>query len=394
MEIESGNHAELERWLGHMDRIKRTPMIWGTFAIGKSTVMARYGSKKAQEIKRKFVVWHELNNEYRIKLYQDREELKKVYILYDNRAASNDMTDDKGLPNILQGLPFLTWIQNLAYNVFALPEARGILFNDEFSIAPTMVQNSMLKMILDRSVGDIAFNPHILIACAGNRLEDHANVQDSPMPLRTRMGHFQLRKPTPEEQIEFYIQNGYDPRLIGFFRLHRDMIFYWDEDDEEVTACTPRTTQFLSEAIEPLDHTRSQEEKRDIELLACGFISTMVGKQFMKFLETTSSIPFDQILKNPSKAEKLQSLDQQYGLLTLLSSHFSSGPDPERIYEASLDIYEYLPEEIGILLFRMLKGSERKRPEIERNFGRLTRASDKCRKIFRHIAPFILEDDA
>lgn len=385
MEIKSGNHAQLKRFLGHHDRIKRTPMIWGTFAIGKSAVVYQYGMKKADDLKRKFVVWHQLTKDERHELYVSQEAREKVYVLYDNRAASNDSTDDKGIPSITNP-EYLCWIQNQAYNVFSLPGTIGLLFNDELTLAPTLVQNSMYKMVLDRAVGDLAFNDDIFIVCAGNRVEDQAFVQTTPMPLKTRMGHFQLNPADPDDQIEYYINNGFDPRLIAFFKAHEELIFHWNEDSEEVTASTPRTTELCSDAIKPLDFD-DPIEGEDIHFLACGWLSTYVGDMFIKFLQVTSKIDLDAIIKNPKKASELTTVDQQYGLVTLLVSRFIKAKSPEKLFGSILDIYKNVPEELGILMLRMMIQTDKKR------FKSCVVAHPRALDVFSDISPFILKED-
>lgn len=346
-----GTHEQLFDFLSHCDRARMVPMIWGAPGIGKTDVVHAWAEEKAEKLGRKAVVWHKLNRAQKDKLYEDPEERKKFYIIYDNRAASNDSTDDKGIPNIANP-EYLSWVQNQAYNIFSFPETRGLLFNDELTLAPTLVQNSMYKMVYDKSVGDISFNKHIFIACAGNRIQDKAFVQETPLPLRTRMIHFWLIQAEPKAQVEYFMKIGVDHRLIAFFSAHANLFFHYEEDSDEFTACTPRTIEFCSDLIKPLVYP---EEEKVMELLACGAVSTYVGSMIMKFLKHTRSLNLDEYLRNPNLAADLADLDNKYGLVTLVVHRFSQQGKSGDIFNEAMEIFSNLDEETGILMLRMMK---------------------------------------
>lgn len=382
--IRTGNHAQLMRFLRNCDRALLTPMIWGPFAIGKSAVVYRYGREKAARMNREFLIWHELSPERRIEIFENQEVLEKVFVLYDNRAASNDSTDDKGIPNI-NNERYLDWIQNLVYNVFSRKGAAGLLFNDEINLAPTLVQNSMYKMVYDRAVGDLAFVDDIFIVCAGNRIEDRAFVQETPWPLRTRLMHFVLTIAHPDEQTTYFLEHGLDLRLLTFFKAHEDLMFYCKEDTAEYTGSTPRTIEMLSDAIKPLNYDNDLD-REDIVLLACGAVSTYVGEMFDKFMLATSKVNIAQIIRDPSKAAQYQDLDSQYGIVTLLVNRFDRDSEFIPLFGQIIEIYRHIPEEVGILLFRLLKTTRGDR------FQKGVAAFPAVRKTLVNIAKYILEE--
>ena len=352
-QLQSGNHEDLFHFLGDCEIGGHTPWIWGTFAIGKSEVVERYARSKAEAMGRNFVIWHKLPFKEKVRLFEDANLRSKSYILYDNRAASNDSTDDKGIPNITNP-EYLAWVQSLIFKVFELPETEGLLFNDEITLAPTMVQNSMYKMVYDKAIGDISFNERIFVVCAGNRASDRAFVQETPMPLRTRVIHFLLDPATPEKQITWFIENDIDDRVVAFYSAHPELIFHWNEDSEEFTASTPRTIKFLSDLIKPLQYPK---DGRRIRILACGAVGTYTGSMFMKFLDASKELNIDEFLKNPSKAKDLVGLDEKFGLISLASRKYGDSKDAKKrmaILNKTLDIYEYLDPEIAVLMIRML----------------------------------------
>lgn len=381
------SHDQLSESLRRCESGGKVPMIWGAPGIGKTDVVHKYGMTRAEEEKREFKVWHRLSGGEKMELFKNPEARKKTYLVYDNRAASNDTTDDKGIPNISNG-EFLEWLPNMAYLIFAMEESMGLLFNDELTLAPTLVQNSMYKMVHDHAVGDIAFNPNIFVVCAGNRVQDQAFVQETPLPLRTRMIHFWLVPAKDKDQIDYFMKIGVDHRLIAFFSSNPDKIFYKPEGSDEFTACTPRCIENCSHVIKGLDY---QRDRKLLELMVCGSLSTLVGKLFMNFMKHTRSIDLDKYLKKPSLVANLRGdLDSIYGLITLVIHRFSSNHKSEYdIFDPSIEIFDELrecgEEETGILMLRMMKDAHLDR------FKKGLKGNAKAVKALQKIAPIVLQ---
>ena len=382
--ILSGTHAELFQFIGDCARARKVPMIWGPPGIGKTDVVHAWGVEEAERIGRKFVVWHKLPWPEKLKLYEDAEARKAVFIVYDNRAASNDSTDDKGIPNI-SNPEYLNWIQNLIYKIFEMPESRGIIFNDELTLAPTLVQNSMYKMVHDKAVGDVSFNEHILVICAGNRTEDRAFVQETPLPLKTRMIHFLLLRADDRPQIEYFMKVGVDHRLIAFFSAHPNLMFHYIENSEELTACTPRTIEFCSDLIADIKY--NEDEARRIALLACGALSSYVGEMFIKFLKNTRALDVDLYLKDPSKAADLSDLEMKLGLVTLLAYRFGKPEVKKELFTKIMEVFRYIDTEVGILMLRMMRSKNGSR------FKKFLKADPKAIRLVQDVAPIMLPEE-
>jgi len=384
--IRSVTHARLRDSLAFCEKSAKTPMIWGAPGIGKTVVVHDYGKGRARDLQREFKIWHQLTPGEKMELFVNPEVREKTYFIYDNRAASNDTTDDKGIPNITNG-NYLEWLPNMAYLIFSMPETRGILFNDELTLAPTLVQNSMYKMVHDHAVGDISFNPYIFIVCAGNRMQDKAFVQETPLPLRTRMIHFWLVEATPKAQQEYFVEIGIDRRIIGFFGAHPNLYFHYKDGSEEFTACTPRTIEFFSELLQDNNLSYPEHDEAIMDL-ACGALSSYVGHMFVKFLKHTREINLDKYLKHPEKVSELTSLDEQYGLLMLLADRFKRTEEEhaDGFLKSVMGIFEHLHEEIGTLMLRMIK------KENVKKFIDSARTVPEIVKVMQRISPIVVAD--
>lgn len=101
-------------------------------------------------------------------------------------AAIREPSDFAGLPVISGSEVHMApprWARNLA------GEDRGILFLDEISTAPPAVQAALLRVVLERVVGDLGLPDGIVVIAAANPPEQAADGWDLSAPLANRFVH-------------------------------------------------------------------------------------------------------------------------------------------------------------------------------------------------------------
>ncbi|MGY9073102.1 MAG: AAA family ATPase [Acidimicrobiales bacterium] len=101
-------------------------------------------------------------------------------------ASIREPSDFGGLPIVVDGgVRFAppAWAVRLA------DEGRGVLFLDEISTAPPAVQAALLRVVLERVVGDLALPDEIAIVAAANPPEQAADGWDLSAPLANRFCH-------------------------------------------------------------------------------------------------------------------------------------------------------------------------------------------------------------
>ena len=79
------------------------------------------------------------------------------------------------------------WAQRLA------DAGRGVLFLDEISTAPPAVQAALLRVVLERAVGDLQLPDDVVILAAANPPEQAADGWDLAAPLANRFCHLDWR---------------------------------------------------------------------------------------------------------------------------------------------------------------------------------------------------------
>ncbi len=101
-------------------------------------------------------------------------------------AAIREPSDFSGLPVIVDGVVRFApprWAERLDQ------AGRGLLFLDEISTAPPAVQAALLRVVLERVVGDLALPDDVVVVAAANPPELAADGWDLSAPLANRFCH-------------------------------------------------------------------------------------------------------------------------------------------------------------------------------------------------------------
>jgi hypothetical protein len=96
-------------------------------------------------------------------------------------------------PSDFAGLPVLrdghTWFAPPRWAERLANAGSGLLFLDELTTAPPAVQAAMLRVVLERTVGDLSLPPEVRIIAAANPPEEAADGWDLSAPLANRLIH-------------------------------------------------------------------------------------------------------------------------------------------------------------------------------------------------------------
>src|SRR3954463_7806584 len=101
-------------------------------------------------------------------------------------ASIREPSDFAGLPIVVDGgVRFAppTWARRLAEG------GPSVLFLDEISTAPPAVQPALLRVVLERGVGDLDLPAEVAVVAAANPPEQAADGWDLSAPLANRLCH-------------------------------------------------------------------------------------------------------------------------------------------------------------------------------------------------------------
>lgn len=105
-------------------------------------------------------------------------------------ASIREPADIGGLPVIT---PHGVVLESPAWAKRLIAAERGVLFIDEISCSPPAVQAALLRVVLDRVVGDLQLPPGIVCLAAANPPESAAGGWELTAPLANRFCHLDWR---------------------------------------------------------------------------------------------------------------------------------------------------------------------------------------------------------
>lgn len=224
------------------------------------------------------------------------------------------------------------------YASFLPKEGQGILFLDEFNLAPQMMQRLYYQLILDRAIGSYRLPDGWVVVAAGNDSESVPEVEELMGPLYDRF-FFRVRVSVPsvEEWTEWAIRNEIDRRVISFLNNFVDKLYITSEDG--VPLMTPRRWHFVSDLL----------KETDDKILLSSVLPQGIAQEFISFLEMTERVDIERVLRG----EVPQDLDLQIAVLPALASYILEDKVKfEKVYEV---VFPKLRKEAAVLLIRMTR---------------------------------------
>lgn len=257
------NIIETSEMIEVMFNTNQNMFLWGNPGIGKTQSVMQFGAK--QQLKDpNFKVWY-------------------------MTLSHLDPTDLSGLPTFdeeeVNGkkIKVTKWAVPDFYPKD--PNAKGVLFLDEYNNASGAVQNACQQLIQERRIGDYKLPEGIFIIAAGNPTGQNAFSTELSAPTRNRFAHFFVRADF-EIWADYFLAQRFDLELtkavLGF--LKQNPQYFEDEkamDDGELNYGTPRNWIKLSKVLAK-NWGRSKEVTASI---VSGFIGNEGAQSFVEYLD-------------------------------------------------------------------------------------------------------------
>lgn len=259
-------------------------------------------------------------------------------------ASIREPSDFSGLP-VIDGddVRFAPprWARRLA------EAGTGVLFLDEISTAPPAVQAALLRVVLERVVGDLALPENIAIVAAANPPDQAADGWDLSAPLANRFCHLDwqtdpaavatglvagFRSPdVPALPDGWETQVPLTAALVGgFLGVRRSLVIAPPTERALAGRAwpSPRTWEMVSRllaAAQAVD--ASMEAQRN---LVIGSVGDGAGLEFLTWLQELDLPDPESALRNPDDVEFPDRGDRLYAALSALAGAVAANPTPER----------------------------------------------------------------
>jgi len=255
----------------------------------------------------------------------------------------------------------------------------GILFLDELSRASGSVQNTCLKLIDERIIGDAVLGSKWSIISASNRAgDDPEGVQNFSTALGNRFS--QVNYIPDFKGWKEWAQDKVDPRILDFLEFNQEYFYTLDDDPEKSIFASPRSWEAASKNIALLMQDAKDEGYKPTIKDITNVVGSDVGmdiatefQTFLRLLESFKKEDIKEVLTHPDKARMPKKAGSGYdqseanALLSLVCTstrgrtitpeefnnfvkyliRLDNGSLATRALKMIIDIHPYIHEELG-----------------------------------------------
>ncbi|AOS61524.1 AAA family ATPase [Actinoalloteichus hymeniacidonis] len=255
-------------------------------------------------------------------------------------GSLREPSDFLGLPVLREGNTYFApprWAQRLAES------GTGLLFLDELTTAPPAVQAAMLRIILERTVGDLELPPQVRIVAAANPPEHAADGWDLSAPLANRLIHLDW---TVDAAViaEGFTSGFRVPELVtaqpptaaaiararslvgAFLRVRPELVLAVPDNPDTAGRSwpSPRSWELAARAIAASSQSGAAEEVR--AELVLGAVGDSAGFELLSWLRNLDLPDPRELLADPA-APLPDRVDRLHALLGALVAHVNTEGD-------------------------------------------------------------------
>jgi len=187
----------------------------------------------------------------------------------------------------------------------------GVIMLDEIGKAPRSVQNSLTRLMQEREIGSYKLHPDSIVFATTN-LGAEGVGDVLPPHVRNRITVINMRKPTHLEWIEWGINNGIDPIMLGWVRDNPQVFADFTEvknpdDNEYIYHPKSQRAAFVTpRSLEKASHWLKLRDSLDDQTVVAalkGQIGDRAAMDMMAFVKLADQLPrLDQIKTDPMNA--------------------------------------------------------------------------------------------
>jgi len=325
-------HKELKELVGLSYFTKRSLIVIGPVGVGKSAVIRQASQEIAGSLKKGYSEdFADINNEDK-------------FVLIEQRATRFDPSDIRGLP-VFRGDDTVwlkpNWIPK---------KGQGLVFLEELTQAPPLIQNSLQSLLLMRAVEERKLPDGYGVVAATNRPEDDAATFEVPANIRNRLLWCELSPPSSEEWCEWAAKTGIHALVMSLIYRNPSWLFDEKVTPEMVAFRRPRTWEFVSDILKTCE-----EKKIPVSEI---HVATAIGQgaaiEFMAAWKHFHEMrDFKEVLEG--KADPPQQMDLLTALISNVVEYFRKNKNKEtyrKVLRLALKVKE---PEFAVMLLKFVK---------------------------------------
>jgi MoxR-like ATPase len=249
-------------------------------------------------------------------------------------GSIREPADFAGLPVVLDGAVEMAppaWARRLA------EAGTGLLFLDELTTAPPAVQAAMLRVVLERVVGDLALPHDVRVVAAANPPEQAADGWELAPPLANRLVHLEwpvdagavasglavgfpapaallAAEPTPAQAL------AARATVAAFLQVRPPLVLQLPS----TAAATgrgwpsPRSWEAVSSLLAACDATAASDDAR--AALVVGAVGEGPGLEFLSWLANADLPDPEAVLADPDTFELPERSDRAFAVMTAVAA--------------------------------------------------------------------------
>jgi len=259
-------------------------------------------------------------------------------------ASIREPSDFAGLPIVVDGdVRFAppAWARRLAGT------GRGLLFLDELSTAPPAVQAALLRVVLERVVGDLALPDGIALVAAANPPEQAADGWDLSAPLANRLCHLAwdidprvvadglaggfTAPVVPQLPDGWDADQGLAQALVGAFLQVRPALACAPPSDATSAGRgwpSPRTWEMAARLWAASGAAAATSETRAV--LVAGAVGDGAAAEFLAWMQEMDLPDPEAVLADPDSFTLPHRSDRAYAAVAAVAAVVAAHPTPER----------------------------------------------------------------
>lgn len=251
-------------------------------------------------------------------------------------ASIHDPVDFGGWPVVADGkfrLEPPPWFERL--------KAGGILFLDELTNAPRAVQAALLRVLLERVVGEAVLPDNVYIIAAANPVDVAADGWSLSLPMTNRLAHIEFKLDSWEWAQNFPTYWGNPPSfdrldeqnwlrarsmVAAFISRRPELLLQMPKDETQWAWPSPRSWDHASRLM-------AMVLDQGVNAWAEYVVSCVGSGAAMEFINWATYVDLpdpEQIIANPHKAPVPDKPDQQFAVASALSAALQNKPTPDR----------------------------------------------------------------